>query len=187
MKARPAAPGDAAAIARVHVASWNAAYRGVIADDALDELTEDRLEPAWRREIEDGAAAVAVVEDDGIVVGYSRYGPARDDDLDPSQWGEVYGFYLHPETWGRGGGRVLMDHVKDDLRGRGLRGACLWVVQVNERAQAFYRAVGFAPDGRDDKLCIGAPEYRFRGELTTHRLGDAPRTSGLMRLVPFGP
>lgn len=165
MKARPATPDDAPAIARVHVASWNAAYRGVIADEALDDLTEGRLEPEWRREIETGDAGVAVVEDDGVVVGYSRYGAARDDDLDASEWGEVYGFYLHPATWGRGGGRTLMDHVKDDLRGRGFHWACLWVVQVNEGAQAFYRAVGFEPDGRDDKLCIGAPEYRFAGPL----------------------
>lgn len=162
MNARPAAPEDAPAIAAVHVESWNAAYRGVIADEALDELTVERLTPEWRREIEASEAAVAVVEDDGEVVGYSRYGAARDDDLDPSGWAEVYGFYLHPDAWGRGGGRVLMEHVKADLRGRGFHSACLWVVQVNEGAQAFYRALGFAPDGRDDKLCIGAPEYRFR-------------------------
>ncbi len=165
MKARPATPGDARAIARVHVASWNAAYRGVIADDALDELTEGRLAPEWRREIDAGESTVAVLEHDRTVAGYSRYGPARDDDLDPSLDAEVYGFYLHPDLWGRGGGRVLMDHVKDDLRSSGFRSARLWVVQVNERAQAFYRATGFAPDGRDDKLCIGAPEYRYRGDL----------------------
>ena len=165
MKARPAAPGDAPAIARVHVASWNAAYRGVIADEALDALTEERLGPEWRREIEGGDAYAAVVEDDGSVVGYSRYGRARDDDLDAATTAEIYGFYLHPEAWGRGGGRVLMDHVKEDLVTGGWHDAVLWVVQVNDRAQGFYRATGFEPDGRDDKLCIGAPEYRFRGEL----------------------
>lgn len=165
MKARPTAPDDAPAIARVHVASWNAAYRGVIADEALDDLTEERLAPEWRREIEAGVSEVAVVEVDAVVTGYSRYGPSRDDDLDPKTTAEIYGFYLHPDTWGKGAGRVLMTHVKDDLGTRGFRDAVLWVVQVNDRAQAFYRGVGFAPDGRDDKLCIGAPEYRYRGEL----------------------
>lgn len=165
MRARPAVPGDAPAIARVHVASWNAAYRGVIADAALDALTEERLAPEWRGAIEGDEAEVAVVEVDGVVAGYSRYGPAKDDDLDPATTAEIYGFYLHPDAWGRGAGRALMDHVKADLGGRGYGDACLWVVQVNERAQGFYRALGFAPDGRDDKLCIGAPEYRFRGRL----------------------
>ncbi len=165
MNARPATSEDAPAIAGVHVASWNAAYRGVIADDALDALTEERLTPEWRGEIERRDATVAVVEEDGKVVGYSRYGPARDDDLDPSTEAEVYGFYVHPEAWGRGAGRALMEHVRQDLRRQGFHAWCLWVVQRNERAQAFYRAVGFEPDGRDDKLCIGAPEYRFRGDL----------------------
>ena len=166
MRARPAVPDDAPAIARVHVASWTEAYRGVIADEALDELTEDRLAPEWRREIEGGASDVAVVDVDGQVAGYSRYGPARDEDLDPARTAEVYGFYLHPDVWGRGAGRALMEHVTADLRRRGFEDACLWVVQVNERAQGFYRTLGFAPDGRDDKLCIGAPEYRFRRALT---------------------
>lgn len=164
MKARPAVSDDAPVIAGVHVASWNATYRGVIADEALDALTEERLAPEWRRAIE-GGEAVAVVEDEGQVVGYARYGPGRDDDLNPATDAEIYGFYLHPNAWGRGAGRVLMEHVKDDLRGRGFRMSTLWVVQVNEGAQGFYRALGFAPDGRDDKLCIGAPEYRFGARL----------------------
>lgn len=167
MKARSARSEDAEAIARTHVASWNAAYRGVIADDALDELTVESLAPEWRREIEtsdDPGSEVAVVEDSGTVVGYSRYGPARDDDLDAST-GEIYGFYLHPDVWGRGAGRVLMEHVTGGLRRRGFSSVALWVVQVNDRAQGFYRTLGFEPDGRDDKLCIGAPEFRYRAGL----------------------
>jgi GNAT superfamily N-acetyltransferase len=165
---RAASPDDAAAIARVHVASWDAAYRGVIADEALDALTEERLAPEWRAEIDragERGVTVAVVEDAGALVGYTRYGPARDDDLDPARAAEVYGFYLHPDHWGRGAGRALMEHVKHDLRRRGFEVATLWVVQVNPRAQSFYRALGFAPDGRDDKLCIGAPEFRYRAAL----------------------
>ena len=168
MKAREATPDDAPGIAAVHVASWNAAYRGVIADEALDALTEERLAAEWRAGIESPdpqGSKVTVVEDGGRVAGYARYGPARDDDLDPAAVAEVYGFYLHPAMWGRGGGRALMEHVVADLEGRGFGTAVLWVVQVNERAQAFYRRLGFTPDGRDDKLCIGAPEFRYRREL----------------------
>lgn len=168
MNVREATPGDAPGIAAVHVASWNAAYRGVIDDAALDALTEERLAGEWRAGIESpdpAGSTVAVVEDGGRVVGYARYGRSRDDDLDPVAVAEVYGFYLHPDVWGLGRGRALMDYVVTDLGGRGFRDAVLWVVQVNERAQAFYRALGFAPDGRADKLCIGAPEFRYRREL----------------------
>jgi ribosomal protein S18 acetylase RimI-like enzyme len=168
MKVRDATPDDAPGIAAVHVASWNAAYRGVIADEALDALTEERLTGEWRAGIESPdpeGSTIAVVEDGGRVVGYARYGRSRDDDLDPAGVAEVYGFYLHPDVWGLGGGRALMEHVVADLERRGFGDAVLWVVQVNERAQAFHRALGFAPDGRADKLCIGAPEFRYRREL----------------------
>ncbi|MDQ3983486.1 MAG: GNAT family N-acetyltransferase, partial [Actinomycetota bacterium] len=57
MIVRDAAPEDAPGIARVHVASWNATYRGVIADEALDGLTEERLAPEWRAEIDRPEAA----------------------------------------------------------------------------------------------------------------------------------
>lgn len=169
MRARDARPGDARAIAETHVASWHAAYRGVISDAALDELTVESLEPRWLAEVvspKDEASTVAVVEVEGRIAGYSRFGPALDDDLDPGATGEVYGFYLHPDLWGRGAGRALMEHVIGDLRARGFDLGVLWVVQANDRAQGFYRALGWAPDGRDDKLCIDAPEFRFRRELS---------------------
>ena len=45
MRIREAEPKDARAIAEIHVRSWQAAYRGQLADDYLDELkVEDRLE-----------------------------------------------------------------------------------------------------------------------------------------------
>jgi len=45
MLLRPAEPEDAMAVARVHVRSWQAAYRTLLADDYLDQLRpEDRAQ-----------------------------------------------------------------------------------------------------------------------------------------------
>jgi hypothetical protein len=45
MLLRPAEPDDALAVARVHVRSWQAAYRTLIPDDYLDQLRpEDRAQ-----------------------------------------------------------------------------------------------------------------------------------------------
>jgi hypothetical protein len=35
---RPATPADAPALARAHVASWRAAYRGILPDAVLPEV-----------------------------------------------------------------------------------------------------------------------------------------------------
>ena len=43
MPVRTAQPDDAAAVAEVHVRAWQAAYRGLMADEFLDSLRpEDR-------------------------------------------------------------------------------------------------------------------------------------------------
>src|SRR3984885_11964090 len=45
MLLRPAEPEDAMAVARVHVRSWQAAYRALLPDDYLDQLRpEDRAQ-----------------------------------------------------------------------------------------------------------------------------------------------
>ena len=46
---RQAEIGDAAAIARVHVASWRTTYRGLLPDEFLDSLDEGRYTERWLR------------------------------------------------------------------------------------------------------------------------------------------
>ena len=41
------------------------------------------------------------------ILGFSTSGPYRDDSC--PELGEVYGLYLHPEVWGRGHARTLLD------------------------------------------------------------------------------
>jgi hypothetical protein len=48
LSVRPARPGYAAAIAEVHVRTWQAAYRGQIPDAFLDGLSVERHHEAWR-------------------------------------------------------------------------------------------------------------------------------------------
>ena len=45
---RAATPADAAAIAGVHVRSWQAAYRGIVPDEVLDGLSLPDREQRWR-------------------------------------------------------------------------------------------------------------------------------------------
>lgn len=48
MKVRGASGDDAAAIAEIHVRSWQAAYRGVLPDELLDSLSVSERETSWR-------------------------------------------------------------------------------------------------------------------------------------------
>ena len=165
---RRARPEDAAGIAAVNHASWEAAYRGLIPDEVLDEWGLPRLESRWMQEIQrprDGDVRLWVVEEDGALVAYARTGPSRDEDsILAGSTAEVYGFYVHPARWGAGVAGGLMDHVLEDLRARGFEAVTLNSVEDNERARAFYERVGFTLD-RAAAEWYGASQVRYRREL----------------------
>ena len=146
LEVRDAVPGDAHAIAVVHVVSWQAAYRGLLPDDVLAGLSV----PVRERRLQDELSApqprrgLVVVADETGVLGFARTGPEPDD---PAT-GRLFAFYLHPDAWGRGVGSRLHAGALDRLRSAGFTGARLWVLEGNERAVRFYRRHGWEPTGR---------------------------------------
>src|SRR5262245_37484699 len=70
---RPGVEGDAPALGRLHVRSWQWAYRGILPDDYLDGLAEqvERREEMWRHVIRELQASqpLWIAERDGQVVG----------------------------------------------------------------------------------------------------------------------
>ena len=171
MEIRPAVPTDAAAVAAVHVASWQGAYRGVLPDEVLDgpELAVSRLR-LWERLLgEPGPRAVGLVaEDDAAqIVAFLHAWPTRDDDDGPDT-AEVAMIYASPDAWGTGAGRELMTTALDRLRDAGFTDVTLWVLDSNDRARRFYERAGFAIDGatKSEEL-RGTPvtEVRYRRPL----------------------
>jgi GNAT superfamily N-acetyltransferase len=165
---RLAQVSDARAIAVVHVRSWQAAYRGLLPQDYLDQLDPDLRIVRWEEQLRQAQwprQVVVVAEDAGEVVGFARVCPARDADLDPAITGEVTSIYLLREAWGQGLGRQLMTAALAALTAAGFREAVLWVLDTNARARSFYQAGGWSPDGsvKQDELA-GFPlrEVRYR-------------------------
>lgn len=139
---RGADAADAAAIARVHVRSWQETYRGLMPDEVLDAPDfVERRERMWQWVLAapEQRGRPAVAELDGDVVGIAWAGPARDDDA-PHDW-QLNVLYVLAEHHGSDAGQQLIDAVLDD------RASVLWVADPNPRAQAFYRRNGFRADG----------------------------------------
>ncbi len=150
VRIRPATLDDAAAIAEVHVRSWQWAYRGQLPDEYLDGLSstiERRIE-ARRTELAHLPPEHRwwVAEQAGQIVGFAITEPSHDDDAPPLT-GEVALIYLLPEAAGKGIGRALFAQAVADLRERGYQRATLWVLESNARARHFYEAAGWRPDG----------------------------------------
>lgn len=168
---RRATPEDAAAIGRVEVDAWRAAYLGLVPATVLNNLSAAGHAARWRRILTSapltGSLAWVLVADDAVV-GFTSAGPTRDEDDDPGVVGEVYTLYLLPSAWGRGLGSALLESVQSDLARRRYRTITLWVLEGNTRGRRFYELFGLTEDGARRPVRVGhitLPELRCRRTL----------------------
>jgi ribosomal protein S18 acetylase RimI-like enzyme len=172
--------GDAEALAEVHANAWLAAYRGLMSDRFLDEISVEAWAARWTESLSrDELPPIRVAIRDGALVGFCVVAtPSRDDDLS-EEFAEVVALNVKPEAWRSGIGRVLMTDALDRFRRDGWQVVSLWVVDGNDRAQRFYRRLGFEFDGaRIHDQADGATELRMQLTLTAdtaereHQLSD---------------
>ena len=169
---RPATVDDAERLADIHIASWQAAYTGLLDAAFLDGLSSEREERAgqwrdWLSTKSAGRLVLVAASADDTVAGFAHVGPAGDKDLDARSTAELYAMYLDPAYYRQGFGSELMGAVFEELRRRGLARACLWVMAENVAARAFYERHGWEPDGKTSDLCLGItiPSVRYRVAL----------------------
>lgn len=159
---------DAHSIAVIHVESWRAAYRGLLPQKILDDLSVERREEFWRETLVDPKTEerVWLAEADGSVVGFAFTGMNRDEEMRDERTPELFAIYLAPGTWGRGVGRALQLQALDDLAERGFDTVVLWVLESNERTIRFYEVSGWKPDGAREFLDgLDAHKVRYRRSL----------------------
>jgi ribosomal protein S18 acetylase RimI-like enzyme len=150
VQVRRAVLEDAPAIAAIHVAAWQAAYRGLMAEEVLDWLSVASREARWRRilSIQDSTSRVWVAVDGDAVLGFASTAPSVDDDASPGT-AELYTLYLAPPWMRQGVGSMLLAHAVGDLGARGFALVTLWVLAENRRARDFFERASWSADGRE--------------------------------------
>jgi GNAT superfamily N-acetyltransferase len=167
---RPAVVDDAAAIAEMHVRSWQAGYRGLLPDDFLAGLSVDDRRRRWTERLGDpnGTVTVLVAEPDGHIRGFVSFGPSRDPGA-PPEVGELIAIYVDPAYWRHHLGSTLHQRAIEMLTAQGFREATLWVLAGNERACAFYEQAGWVADGvtkTEPWDAVTIREVRYRRQLS---------------------
>ena len=64
--------------------------------------------------------------------------------------GELFGFYAHPDVWGTGVAKLMMDSALSSLRDLGVDHAVVWTLADAHRARAFYEKSGWCLTGSSD-------------------------------------
>lgn len=130
---------EAADVADVHLASWRAAYRGIIPHTPLEQMIARRGDAWWKKAISRGTHVI-VIDFNGEIIGYATVGINRARTLPYD--GEIYELYLLPEYQGIGLGRQLFEDAQRVLSHYGMKNNVLWVLEENEVACGFYDRMG---------------------------------------------
>ena len=134
------------AVARVHVRSWQAAYRGLMPAEYLDALRpEDRAARYDFTHLDPEKPKTLVAELGGEICGFATFAPAQDEMS--RGCAELFALYVDPERWGQRVGLALIEDARARLVEAGFRKAVLWVLEGNQRAERFYLLDGWAYDG----------------------------------------
>lgn len=160
-------PADALEIARVHVRSWQAGYRGLIADDFLDGLRPEDRAARYTLGDPDPLKPDTIVAIDGAAIfGFVTTGPAS---AETDGAGHLMALYVDPDHWRRGVGRRLVERARAELMRRGYREAVLWVLAGNRRAHEFYATDGWVTDGHEAERTVWGivvRDLRYRRKLS---------------------
>lgn len=143
---RPATPDDAAKIAAINLAAWQAGYAHLLPAEVLNELSVERRTERWRTVLVQGASDTIVADEGGEILGFASFGRSRDHDVDDAVTAELRSLYVAPEHWSRGVGRRLWAATRQLLVAREYQIVVLWVFEGNDRARSFYEKAGFLLD-----------------------------------------
>lgn len=155
---------DAETIAVLQNRLWRLTYAGLLPLEVLAARDDETNIGVWRDRAAahesagvspEGARTLVAHDERGEAIGWATTGPPRD--ADPPTTTELWSLYVAPEHHGCGVARRLLAAALPSSAA-----AHLWVVRGNDRAIAFYRKAGFAPDGlveHDDR--VGADELRM--------------------------
>lgn len=169
VEVRVATADDAMAMAQAHVRSWQAGYRGLIAQDYLDGLRPAEWARRYSFDPERGGRHTLVAVDGDVLCGHVTFGRSRDDELADSA--EVWALYVDPPRWGTGISSALMFAACARLTKAGHEHAFLWVLSANARARRFYERMGWSTDGSERADVIGGTtvdEVRYVTSLGRH-------------------
>lgn len=138
---------DLDAAVQLIVETWHDSYRGLIPDEKLDRMTIENLRPGWKVHLESNPHRIhniGIFENDSLL-GVCGVGKAREAlgyDC------ELWAMNVPLRSQRRGVGRALMQESLRRMKDLGHRSLYLYCIDQNQKALAFYQAMGGRLDGR---------------------------------------
>ena len=176
VRVRIAGVDDAAAVARVQVASWRERYDGLLPSELVEAMKVDDFAERWRASLHrpgDARNRVLVALDGDDVRGFAVTGPATDPDADPIADGEITELTVEADHRRQGHGSRLLQAAAETLRSDRFTRGIAWVASADDTARRFVTEAGWAPDGAHRELDLrGDGAIRLKQVRLHTDLGD---------------
>lgn len=176
---RAATAADVEAIAGIHVAGYELAFRGIVPDAIIDIRTPALRRRSWRERIAERRAddRVIVGTVDGVVRGFVSGRPAtREEQGAGPAVGCWESLYVDPDIVGSDTGRALARALETAMssafRALGFTEAICFVMDGNDRGARFLTGRGWLHDDGATREVQGVLQHRLRRDLTRE---PAPR------------
>ena len=152
---------DAYEYAALHIACWRAAYKGIISDEYLQNMSVDEMGERTKQYLQNsGDVLYYCLEFDGSMIGRLVLNNSRDDDKPDAA--EIGAMYLLDTYWDKGLGRKMMEFSLEEFQRMGYSEVILWVLEANGRARQFYEKFDFSFDGTKKEMDIDKPHTVLR-------------------------
>lgn len=106
----------------IYAKSWKAAYKGIVPQRYLDDLSTEH----WTPFLENSPFQNFLLKDKDVIVAAASIAKARDSKY--CDYGEIVSIYILPEYCNKGYGTFLFNRMIEKLRAIGLNKICLWVL-----------------------------------------------------------
>ena len=144
MEIRRAKYTDIEQIAKIHVETWQDAYKGLMPAELLDNLSIDQKIKLWESLLSsDNKDTIVFVATEGeSIIGFTSIGKSRDPEA-TEEIGEIYTIYVDHNHYRKAAGKLLLDAVQVELKELGFSKATLWVLETNIQGRNFYEKNGW--------------------------------------------
>ena len=159
---RPMKLSDVPRVAEIHIFGWRSAFRGIVPDEVLfGRMSVQRSMERFEDSFAADNSHDTYVYDDGIIKGWTSAGPCRDED-EPQAF-EIGAIYIEPCMKDSGIGTKLVIFCEEIAAQRGYSKICIWTLENNALARAFYEKLGYVHDGAKkymDNLYANSVRYK---------------------------
>jgi len=138
---------DIEMLAHIHVASKKAAEKYIVSDEYLESITEAEYAGKWEEWLKSEGLQTLILSIDGKQTGTITFGklktpPPGSSHIRPIYSAEIMALYVHPDYWRKGAGQALMQEAAQRMKAQKHGGVCLWALDKNKNACAFYEKLG---------------------------------------------